>query len=83
MSLSPVQPCTYLLEHRQPLLRAPRSGISRLRRRRLAPQYLVHVEKEANKLDDRGTGGLSALDEEEMQVVYPCFSAEWQYEAPP
>lgn len=55
-----------------------------LSRRHLAPLHLVHVGKEANKLDERASGELPALDDtSESQVVYDLADAQWRQELLP
>ena len=54
-----------------------------LGRRRLAPLHLVHLGKEANKLEERLTGELAAINDTETQVVYDLDSAQWRQELLP
>ena len=53
-----------------------------LGRRHLAPLHLVHLGKEANKLEERGNGEITP-DDEETQLTYDLVEAEFAHQLRP
>lgn len=53
-----------------------------LGRRHLTPLHIVHIGKEANKLDER-TSGEAVPDDDEVQLTYDLAEAEWKHQLLP
>ncbi len=59
-----------------------RHSLGLLGRRHVTPLSIIHIGKEANKLDERTSGEIT-LDDTEMQLSYDIAGAEWEHQLLP